>query len=148
MNRSERMAPIAKMANQQKQQAAKQLGDARATVETEAKRLDELVNYRQEYMADFQRRGKAGLAGLALQQFQSFITQLDKAISQQREKVKGAERYVDQHVAHYRQRSGKSVALDSAVEQMKKAETLTKDKREQAVMDELSARQSTLKRQN
>ncbi|TDQ48593.1 flagellar FliJ protein [Permianibacter aggregans] len=147
MNRSERMAPIAKMAGQQKQQAARQLGDARASVAAENKRLEELIQYKQEYLADFQRRGRAGLAGLALQQFQSFITQLDRAIAQQRDRLKGAEQHVSRQVHHYRQRSGKAIALDNAVEQMKKNESAARDKREQASTDELSARQSTLKRQ-
>lgn len=145
MNRSERMAPIARMAGQQKQQAARQLGDARASVEAENKRLEELVQYKHEYLADFQRRGRAGLAGLALQQFQSFITQLDNAIAQQRDRVKGAEHRVNQQAQQYRQRSGKAIALDNAVTNMKQTESAARDKREQAAVDDLSARHGARK---
>lgn len=144
MNRSKRMEPIAKLAGQHKQNAAHQLGEARQKASNEDARLKELINYKQEYLAEFQRKGRAGVAGLALRQFQFFVAQLDKAIHQQRERIKGAESNVEQNINNYRLRAGKSQALDNAVDQMRQAETRARDKSEQKLLDELSARQFQL----
>ena len=66
MNRSERLQPVARLADKQERTAAQALGEARQAQVSEEQRLQELLSYRLEYIADFQRRGRAGLNGVEL----------------------------------------------------------------------------------
>jgi len=139
MNRSERLQPVAKLAGKQEQSAAQALGDARQVQVGEEKRLEELMLYRQEYVIDFQRRGRAGLNGSDLQQFQQFLNQLDRAILQQQQRIQGAVTQVEHRVGQWQQRATKAKAIGNAVGNLQQAEVRQNDKRDQAVQDDRSA---------
>ncbi|NQD38035.1 flagellar export protein FliJ [Permianibacter sp. IMCC34836] len=146
MNRSERLQPVAKLADKQERSAAQALGEARQAQVSEETRLQELIVYRQEYISDFQRRGRAGLNGIELQQFQQFLNQLDKAIEQQQQRIRSALTQVEQRVGQWQQRATKAKAINNVVGNLQQSENRQTDKREQAVQDDRSAQRAHLNR--
>lgn len=142
MNRSQRLQPVARLADKQERSAAQALGEARQAQVSEEQRLQELLSYRLEYIADFQRRGRAGLNGVELQQFQQFLLQLDRAIEQQHQRIRGAVVQVEQRVGQWQQRASKAKAINNVVGNLQQTELRQADKREQAVQDDRSAQRA------
>ncbi len=142
MNRSDRLQPVARLADKQQESAARALGEARQSQQSEEQRLQELLVYREEYVVDFQRRGRAGLTGVDLQRFQQFLGQIDKAIEQQHQRIRGALVQVEQRTGQWQQRATKAKAINNAVGQFAQAESLQADKREQAIQDDRAAQRA------
>lgn len=148
MSRSERLQPVAKLADKQERSAAQALGEARQAQVSEEQRLQELLAYRLEYVSDFQRRGRAGLNGIELQQFQQFLNQLDRAIEQQQQRIRGASAQVEQRTGQWQHRATKAKAINNVVGNLQQAELRQSDKREQAVQDDRSAQRAHLKQKS
>lgn len=148
MSRSERLQPVAKLADKQERSAAQALGEARQAQVSEEQRLQELLAYRLEYVSDFQRRGRAGLNGIELQQFQQFLNQLDRAIEQQQQRIRGASAQVEQRTGQWQNRATKAKAINNVVGNLQQAELRQSDKREQAVQDDRSAQRAHLKQKS
>lgn len=140
MTRSDRLQPVAKLARQGERDAARDLGVARSRQQAEEERLQDLLAYRREYLSDFQRKGRAGVTGSALQQFQQFLGQLDKAIDQQQRRLAGAGAEVQQSTHQWQQRASKSKAIDNVVQNLNAQEAVERDRREQKVTDERNQR--------
>lgn len=145
MTRSERLQPVARLADKQERSAAQALGEAKQAQVSEEQRLLELQTYRQEYVADFQRRGRSGLNGIELQQFQQFLGQLDRAIEQQQQRIRGAVVQVEQRTGQWQQRASKAKAINNVVGNLQQSEVRQADKREQAVQDDRSAQRAHLR---
>lgn len=139
MNRSDRLQPVAAIAERKEKDAASALGEARQAVSIEEKRFQDLVQYRQEYISDFQRKGRAGLTGAAIKQFQSFLLRLDQAVEQQRERIQGAQTQVTGKVAQWQQKLGQSRALGQVVNQLSQQEQHERDKKDQRSLDDRAA---------
>lgn len=139
MNRSTRLQPIVKLAHRSEKDAAQAAGDAQQKSQLEQKKLNDLIQYREEYIGDFQRKGRAGVSGAAMQQFQQFLSRLDDAIGQQHQRVNGAGVQVQQKNEQWQEKMTRSRALNNAVGGIKQQEQQLQDKREQKDADERTA---------
>ena len=144
MTRSDRLQPVAKLARQGERDAARDLGAARSREQAEEERMQDLLAYRREYLADFQRKGRAGVTGAVLQQFQQFLGQLDKAIEQQQRRLTGAGVQVSQSTQQWQQRASKAKAIDNVVSNLHTQEAVERDRREQKAVDERNQRRSAV----
>lgn len=139
MNRSTRLQPIVQLAHRKEKNAALEFGDAQQHSQSEQKKLNDLMHYREEYIADFQRKGRAGVSGAAMQQFQQFLARLDDAIGQQNQRVNGAGVQAQQKGEQWQEKLTRSRALNNAVGGMKQQEQQQQNKREQKEADERTA---------
>ena len=87
MKSSRRLGPIAKLAKQRERTAASHLGDSLRQADLQQKQLDDLIHYRDEYVAGFKAAGKAGLSSVQLRDYQLFLSRLESAIQQQQQKL-------------------------------------------------------------
>ena len=85
MKSSRRLGPIAKLAKQRERTAASHLGDSLRQADLQQKQLDDLIHYRDEYVAGFKAAGKAGLSSVQLRDYQLFLSRLESAIQQQQQ---------------------------------------------------------------
>lgn len=92
------------LAQKASDERARQLGSALSRESDNAKRLAMLDDYRRDYLASFERAGKAGLSPAGLMNFHQFLRKLDVAIAQQRQAA--------DHAAH--QASSARAALGEA----------------------------------
>jgi flagellar FliJ protein len=140
MSRSNRLQPVVQFAHRKEKHAAQEFGDAQHASLQEQKKLQDLQRYREEYIADFQRRGRAGVSGAAMQQFQHFLARLDEAISQQIKRVGGASIAARQKNEQWQEKLTRSRALNNAVTTMQQQEQRLRDRIEQKEADERNTR--------
>ena len=136
MKGSRRLRPVARFARQQERDAARQLGDRLHHVEQQQKQLDNLLHYRDQYVASFQIAGKQGLTVVQLRDYQLFLSRLDSAILQQQQLLDEARRQCERSQAEWRHRHGHSKMIDKVVEDRKQAEQREQNAREQREQDD------------
>jgi flagellar FliJ protein len=102
--KSERIKVLQRLADHREQEAAQKLGQAQQYLDLQQARLEELEQFRQEYTQRFDRDGRTGINGAALQEFQAFLVQLDQIIEQQRQHVELARSESQQQRHHWQER--------------------------------------------
>jgi len=138
--RSKRFMPIQRIARHGEDQAAQQLGKSRKALTEQEMRLQELVAYREEYAQQFHLTGQGGLDGRQLQSYQSFLSQLDIAIEQQKQQIIQAQQNCEDHRHDWQKKHTHSEVLDSAVKRIKVQEQRTERRQEQRNSDEQAMR--------
>jgi len=136
MKSSRRLGPVAKLAKQRERNAASHLGDSLRQADLQQKQLDDLINYRDEYVAGFKAAGKAGLSSVQLRDYQVFLSRLDSAILQQQQKLAASRQNCQQSQAQWQDEHGHSKMIDKAVEKRRQAENRRQDELEQREQDD------------
>ena len=146
MKDSRRLRPVARFARQQERDAARLLGDQLRLVEQQQKQLDNLLQYRDQYVAGFQAAGKEGLTVVQLRDYQLFLSRLDSAILEQQQRLAESRRRCERSRVEWQHRHGRSKAIDKVVDNRKQAESREQDRQEQREQDDRpvnSSRQDT-----
>lgn len=136
MKGSRRLRPVVRLAQQRERDAARQLGNDLRQVEQEQKQLDSLIEYRDQYAADYQSAGREGLSAIQLRDYQLFLQRLDSAIMQQQQKLMACRRYCEQSQAEWQHKHGRSKMIDKLVENRRQAEDRLRDEQEQRELDD------------
>lgn len=140
MKRSKRLEPVVKVAENRKQQAAKALGDSQSALQQAEQRLEELKNYREEYIRRFHANGAQGMSAVQMGDYRLFLSNLSRAIEQQTELVEQAAAVVEQQRQQWFNRHGKVKMLDKVVSRIQADEQRVVDKKEQMEQDEQAQR--------
>ena len=136
MKSSRRLGPVAKLAKQRERNAASHLGDSLRQADLQQKQMDDLINYRDEYVAGFKAACKAGLSSVQLRDYQVFLSRLDSAILQQQQKLVASRQNCQQSQAKWQDEHGHSKMIDKAVEKRRQAENRRQDELEQREQDD------------
>ncbi|MGB5275870.1 MAG: flagellar export protein FliJ [Gammaproteobacteria bacterium] len=136
MKDSRRLRPVARIAHQQERNAARQLGDCLRQVEQQQKKLDDLLEYREQYIAGFQAAGKQGVSVVQLRDYQLFLRRLDTAVTQQRQLLRTSRQHCEQSQSEWHNRHGHSMMIDKVVENRQQVENRKRDEREQREQDD------------
>jgi len=137
---SKRFKPIQKIATHKERKAAAALGESLKQRQSARQRLEDLRQYRAEYLERFARATRSGLSGSQIMEYQVFISKLETAISQQEEIVNRSQQDCDSSKADWRGRYTKSKAMESVLGRMQKAELTSQKKKEQSEMDDRAQR--------
>ncbi len=146
--KSVRLQPVEKMAEDKAKQATSDMVSARNSHQSHEQKLEELLNYRIEYIEQYQTRAKNGIQSGQLQQYQQFISQLDMAIQQQQLTVTQSGEKLDHSQNHWRNKHSHKRAINKAMNRFKTNEDKFQDKIEQVDMDEHNTRKHNEKNQN
>ncbi len=92
--RSGRLQPVARLAEDKQQRAARKLGEIRQRLQQQQQQLQELESYRNEYICQLQDAARNGIKATQLRHYQSFVSKLSEAIEQQQKVVLVAEQDV------------------------------------------------------
>ena len=136
MKSSRRLGSVAKLAKQRERNAASHLGDSLRQADLQQKQLDDLINYRDEYIAGFKAAGKAGLSSVQLRDYQVFLSRLESAILQQQQKLVSSRQNCQQSQAEWQDEHGHSKMIDKVVENRRQAENRRQDELEQREQDD------------
>ena len=136
MKRSRRLYPVARFAHQQERDAARTLGDSLRQADQQQKQLDDLINYRDQYVAGFQAAGKEGLTAVQLRDYQLFLSRLDSAITQQQKILEDSRRHCELSQTAWQDRHGHSKMIDKVVEDREQAEHRQQERQEQREQDD------------
>jgi flagellar FliJ protein len=142
MTRSERMDPVKRVFGKAEKDRARELGDAqRRLVEAEA-RLNELANYRGEYLGAFRKRAEDGTSVRALRDFQVFLARLDEALRQQENIVAAAREQTAGSRRNWQGAARQVKAVESVVDRWQHAEVRAGERRDQKESDDRAQRSS------
>jgi len=136
MKRSRRLDPVARVARQREHNAARQLGDSLHHAELQQKQLDDLIDYREQYVAGYQAAGKAGLTAIQLRDYQLFLSRLDTAIVQQQQLLAASRQNCQQSQAEWQNKHVHSKMIDKVVENRQQDENRKRDEQEQREQDD------------
>ncbi|MFW6191288.1 MAG: flagellar export protein FliJ [Thiohalospira sp.] len=95
-DRSERIQPVARLADNRESRAAKELAEAQQRLEQQRQQLTNLHGYQAEYRQALRIAGRQGLRAQQVRDFRRFLTQVDQAIAGQQQVVERAEADVEQ----------------------------------------------------
>lgn len=147
MKRSKRLVPIRKLAQNVEKLAAQDLGAKISLEKVESDRLEQLKRYRLEYMQMMQNKIKHGINGSLLQQYHSFLNQLNSAIKQQEIIYKNCGEKLNSSQIEWRNKRSKTKAISQVMDAMAVKERKELEKRELKQSDDIST-QMFVYRQN
>lgn len=127
-------------------EAAQRLGQALATAEDAGKKLELLIQYRDEYAQRFNAALRAGLSPAGYQNFRNFIEKLDAAISSQQLVVQQARQAVDAERGNWQASERKRMSFDTLATRAQKAAGQKASRQDQKQMDEHASRTPLFKR--
>lgn len=133
------LATLIELASERTDQAARRLAELLKAQAGVAERLALLQQYRDEYVARFEDRLRAGLSVSQLQNFQGFVATLDGAIEQQREMARQAEARLAQGRTDWQASKRRLGAFDTLAARARQQEALAAGRQEQREGDERSA---------
>lgn len=147
MTRSKRMQPIQRLAKDKERQAARKLGEAQRQLDLQRERLQQLLNYRDEYNGQLHRSGKGrSLNAFQFRDFNAFVSRIDTAIAQQQEAVTQWENHLRKVREQWQNEWQHAQAIEKAVDRIRGEERHEAERLDQKNTDEL-ARLTTLNRQ-
>lgn len=126
---SQRIEPVKKVAEQREKKAADALSQAQQSFGQAQQKLTELVQYRTDYIAEFQYRAKKGMSGSQLQHYKSFLSQLDRAISMQQQQLEQLKNNVQQQRKEWQSTSQRTQAVSQYQTKMKTREHVERERR-------------------
>ncbi len=140
MNKSQRLKPVSEIAHAHERDAARHMGQQQNVLQEHKNKLDELIQYRSEYVEKMVSAGSAGIGAGQMQDYTRFIRRLDEAIVFQRSQIELAVRQLEVKQREWQAMHTRSEALNKVVDRYRTAEIRAQDKREQNENDERAQR--------
>ena len=137
MSRSTRLDIVAKLAKQREDQAAQALGQVRAQLENEENRLEELIQYRQEYLGYLDKQGAEGISMQQWRRTQGFIDQLADLAHRQQQAILSWRQREQQVLDKWRELYQRRKNIGQFIDKISTEEAIAADKKEQKQIDEL-----------
>ncbi len=136
MSRSRKLDPVIEMARKATESELQKLGQQNALLQQEQFQLDDLLQYRAEYLARFRQDDPMVMTAKKALDLRSFLAKLDQAILSQESQVKSANAKVEQQQKLWLQARNKEQAIDALMTRYETIEVKKQLKREQAEADE------------
>jgi flagellar export protein FliJ len=134
------MAPVQRAVSDLERKRAERLGAAERAVREAQAKLDELTRYHEDYLRRFDLLASAGLEGLGLRDYQTFLARLAAAIRGQREVLARVCVQRDAERSDWQRAATRAKAVDTVVEQWREDERRDAARLEQKESDERALR--------
>lgn len=138
--RAERLAPVVDMALKAEREAARQLGLAQGQMQQVQHKLAELERFRADYQQQWIERGRNGVSGEWLLNYQRFLAQLEAAVEQQNRSLNWHRDVVEKARASWQEKYARLEGLRKLIERYRQEAQLLADKQEQKQLDEFAQR--------
>lgn len=113
MTKSERVKPIVKVAQDRERAAAQAFSGSQRVLQEREQRLAEVRRYRDEYLENYQSKGRSGMSAQQMRTYRNFLLKLEAAVAQQEQLVHAARRELDQQKARWMEKHVRTRALDN-----------------------------------
>jgi len=124
--RAKRLAPLIQIAQNAVNEALTYIGSLQQKLSSEEEKSNTLLGYQQDYRDSFQDQARVQVSGLQIQQFESFMHQIDDAIAQQ-----------NNHIFQLKEQLSKAQSIYQTLNQkLKSYEKLETRLNEQAIASE------------
>jgi flagellar FliJ protein len=131
---------LIEIAEKNSDDAAKQLGRMISVHAETEKKLNLLIQYRDDYVLKFQTNAQRGLSAAQYMNYQQFIGKLEEAITGQKVVVEDAKLRIDAARVNWQNQEKKRLSYDTLHDRAVAAETSRQAKQDQKNLDEQAAR--------
>lgn len=139
------LATLIELAQTKTDEASRRLGQLQNAHTSAAAKLEMLLQYRQEYLDQFNGQMQGGLPSAQVRNFQNFIGTLDGAIEQQRALTLQADTRLGHGRSDWQHNKRRLTSFDTLAGRVRQQEIIVTNKKEQRDSDERSARQFYLR---
>jgi len=139
------LTALIELAQTKTDEATRRLGQLQNAHTSAQAKLQMLVQYRQEYVDQFDGQLQSGLSSAHVRNFQNFIRTLDDAIEQQRALTRQADTRLGQGRTDWQGHKRRLTSFDTLADRLRQQEIMVAGKKEQRDSDERSARQFYLR---
>ena len=139
------LATLIELTQTKTNEATRWLGQLQNAHTSAAAKLEMLLQYRQEYLDQFNKQIQGGLPSAQVRNFQNFIGTLDGAIEQQRALTLQANTRLGHGRSDWQHNKRRLTSFDTLADRVRQQEIITTNKKEQRDSDERSARQFYLR---
>lgn len=136
MSRSRKLDPVIDMARKATESELGKLGQTNALLQQAENQLDDLLRYRDEYLARFREDDPMLMSARKALDLRGFLAQLDQAIHAQQLQVNQSRQLVDRQQQNWQQARNKEQALDSLMDRYRADEQRRQQRLEQRENDE------------
>jgi len=136
IKRSQRLKPVVELATKASEAALVKVGEANAVWSREKAQLDDLIQYKGEYLARFRSGNQQAMAAQKVMELRAFLVQLDQAIASQQNLVEQTLTALQQQQEAWKQERSKEQAVQSLVTRYQDEELQIELKQEQLESDE------------
>ena len=141
LKRSDRFKPIHNLAQKSQDVAAQTLGKIQRELSEHHLKLSELMQYYEDYTARFNQQASKGMSVIQVQSYQKFISQLEVAITQQKDHIRRVTETCDSSRADWTVERQKTQVLEKVITRYQKQEQQVSNRQEQRLSDEHVATQ-------
>lgn len=138
MNRIRKLEPVAAMAHKASEAALVKLGQSNADLERDQLQLNELMRYRDEYLARFRQADPMIMTAKKALDLRSFLVQLENTINAQQLQVEQRRQQVAHHQQHWQAMRTKEQAVETLITRYQVENSQRELKREQNASDEFT----------
>jgi flagellar FliJ protein len=131
-----KLDPVIDIARKRTESELVKLGQSNALLQHEQNQLDDLMQYRDDYLARFRRDDPLVMSAKKALELRGFLAQLDQAIHAQQLQVNQSQSLVDRQQQNWLQARNKEQALDSLMAKYQANEQHQQQRREQRDNDE------------
>ena len=136
MQRSKKLQPVANLAKLNERSAAKQHGSVLRELKKQENQLDELINYRNQYLTAFKTASESGLSAIQMQDYRIFLQRLEDAIQQQQQNVINGRQNTQSSQTKWTDTRNQSEMINKVVENRQQVENQQVEKREQRELED------------
>ena len=136
MQRSKKLQPVANLAKLNERSAAKQHGSVLRELKKQENQLDELINYRNQYLTAFKTASESGLSAIQMQDYRIFLQRLEDAIQQQQQNVINGRENTQSSQTKWTDTRNQSKMINKVVENRQQVENQQVKKREQREVED------------
>ena len=144
MKKSLRIKTIVELKQNQEKTALEALGKNQSKRQEMMVQLQNLQQYRQDYLQKYQAKGEAGISAKRMLDFRAFINKLDKAIVDQQQAIEIAENELLRSRKLWESANQKTTSLKKVHNAALKEEEKYEAKQEQNEQDERASRTGRL----
>lgn len=136
MSRTRKLDPVIDMARKATESELIKLGEHNALLQREQNQLDDLMQYREEYLSRFRQGDPMQMSAKKALDLRGFLAQLDQAIQAQQVQVNQSRQVVERQQENWLQARNKEQALDSLMARYRADENVKQQRHEQRENDE------------
>jgi len=133
---SERLRPVQQLEQMKEDRAASELVRAREQLDAEQQKLDQLLQYSNEYQSQVVTEGRQGINAQRLQTYHHFLSRLGIALEQQQQQVELSRQRLQKQQELWVQQRGATRLMESVIERMQGREQLEESRKEQRLEDQ------------
>ncbi len=136
MSRSRKLNPVIDMARKATENELIRLGERNALLQQDQTQLEDLINYRQEYLNRFRQDDPTLMSAKKALELRAFLAQLDQAIQAQQVQVNQSQLKVQQQQKNWLEAKNKEQAIDTLRHRYTADEVQQQQRHEQRENDE------------